>query len=108
MELLLCHGVNVNEQLWTNLNYSARSRTGVKKEHGIRSDVTDNRRPKWSHGTPLHCSVLDRQIEATAWLVKHGADASIADSKGWSAKDMANTMDDLSILEALASSVERE
>ncbi|KAF2848254.1 ankyrin [Plenodomus tracheiphilus IPT5] len=106
MDLLLRCGANVNEQLWTNLEFSARSRTKFKKEQGIMSDVSDDSRPKWSHETPLHYSVLHRQVEATAWLVKNGADASITDSKEWSAKDMATTMDDKSILEALTSSVE--
>jgi hypothetical protein len=106
MDLLLCYGANVNEQLWTNLDYSARSRTKLKTEQGIISDVSDDYRPKWSHETPLHSSVLHRQIEATAWLVRHGVDASITDSKEWSAKDMATTTEDTSILEALASSVE--
>jgi hypothetical protein len=108
MDLLLRHGANVNEQLWTNLEDSARYRTRIKKEQGIISDVSDDRRPKWSHETPLHYSVLDRQVEATAWLVQHGADAGITDSKGWSAKDMATTMDDKGILEALASPVEEK
>jgi ankyrin repeat protein len=106
MDLLLRHGANVNEQLLTNLEYSARSRTKSKKEQGIISDVSDDSRPKWTHETPLHSSVLHRQIEATAWLVEHGADASITDSKEWSAKAMATTMGDTSLLEALASYVE--
>jgi ankyrin repeat protein len=106
MDLLLRHGANVNEQLCTNLEHSARARTKFKKEQGIMSDVSDDCRPKWTHETPLHYSVLHRQIEATAWLVEHGADADITDSKEWSAKDMANTMDDMRILEALASLVE--
>ncbi|KAJ4376002.1 hypothetical protein N0V83_001282 [Neocucurbitaria cava] len=106
MDLLLRYGANVNEQLWTNLEHSARSRTKFKKEQGIISDVSDDSRPKWSHETPLHYSVLHRQIEATAWLIEHGADANITDSKEWSAKDMATTMNDTSVLEALAPSVE--
>ncbi|OAK97717.1 ankyrin [Phaeosphaeriaceae sp. SRC1lsM3a] len=104
MELLLKHGANVNEQLWTNLDYSASSRTNTKKEHGIISDVSDDRRPKWSHETPLHYSVLGLQIEAISWLVNHGADTDIRDSKDWSAKDMAVKMNDARILEALSSS----
>lgn len=106
MDLLLRHGANVNEQLCTNLEFSAKRRTRFKKERGIVSDASDDRRPKWSHETPLHYSVLDRQIEAAAWLVKHGADASITDSKGWSAKEMATTIGDTGILEALASAME--
>jgi hypothetical protein len=46
MELPLHHGANVNDQLWTNIEHPTRSRTRVKKEQGIRSDVSDNRRPK--------------------------------------------------------------
>lgn len=108
MDLLLRYGANVNEQLWANLEYSARSRTKLKKEQGTIDDVSGDYRPEWSHETPLHSSVLHRQIEATAWLVKHSADASITDSKELSASDIATMMDATSTLKALKSSVETE
>lgn len=102
MNLLLEHGADVNEQLWKNdPNYSSRARTKMKKELGITSDDSGNRAPKWTHETPLHFSVLYRQAEATAWLVEHGADATVADSKGWTAKDMAIKMGNATVLAAL-------
>lgn len=104
MDLLLKQGADVNEQLWTNLTYSAASRTRMKKEQGITSDVSDSRRPEWSHETPLHYSVLSRQLEATSWLISHGANAEIADSKGWSAMEIATTMGDTNIVEAVSTS----
>lgn len=105
MDLLLRQGADVNEQLWTNLKFSASRRTRLKKEQGIISDVSDNLRPQWSHETPLHYSVLGRQLEATNWLVSHGADADIADSKGWSAKQMATTISDAKLLGVVSTSV---
>ncbi|ORY03130.1 ankyrin repeat-containing domain protein [Clohesyomyces aquaticus] len=108
MELLLERGADVNEQLVKNVWYSASYRTKFKKENGIVSDVSDDPRPKWSHETPLHYSVLHRQVEATAWLVKNGADANIADSKGWTPRDMATKMGDMGILEALTSAAGTE
>jgi hypothetical protein len=61
------------------------------------------RRPKWTHETPLRYAVLGRQREAVAWLVGHGADGSVEDEKGWSAGDMAEVMDDASVVGALVS-----
>jgi ankyrin repeat protein len=118
MNLLLEHGANVNEQLTENLSYSASYRARKKKEKGIISDVTDalvyraRKKPEgvvisnvrnlgWSRETPLHYSVLDCQVEATKWLIQHGADAEIEDSKGWSAKAMAVEIGDEGVLEAL-------
>jgi ankyrin repeat protein len=121
MNLLLEHGADVNEQLTENLSYSASYRARKKKEKGIFSDVTDkicNRgrnkkeyvvtsevpdhgKGEWSHETPLHYSVLACQVKVTQWLVQHGANADIEDSKGWSAKDMAMKMGDKGLLEAL-------
>jgi hypothetical protein len=38
-----------------------------------------------------------------AWLVGHGADGSVEDEKGWSAGDMAEVMDDASVVGSLVS-----
>jgi hypothetical protein len=121
MNILLEHGADVNEQLTADLRYSASYRARKKKDKGIISDVTDDLRNRgrqtkecvvtsdvpdygkkeWSHETPLHYSVLAGQVDATKWLVLHGADADIVDSKGWSAKAMATKIGDKGILEAL-------
>jgi ankyrin repeat protein len=102
MKMLLDYGAEINEQLWEhNLNSSSSSRTKLKKSFGITSNVLTDRHNRWSHETPLHMSVLYQKVEATIWLVNHGADASVKDSRGWSAKDMAITMGDPDILDAL-------
>jgi ankyrin repeat protein len=118
MNLLVENGADVNEQLTENLGFSASNRAGNKKEKEVISDVTDAliyrarkkpegvvisniRNPTWSHETPLHYSVLDCQIEATKWLVQHGANADIEDSQGWSAKAMALKISDVDLLDVL-------
>lgn len=103
MALLVRYGADVNEQLFANLRFSARYRTRIKKELGITSDVSGEKRPSWGGETPLHYSVLARQRKGTEWLIRHGADASITDSKGWSATDMARRIGDAEILAVLAS-----
>jgi ankyrin repeat protein len=121
MNILLEHGADVNEQFAGDLSFSASYRARKKKEKGIISDITDdlcNRgrktkeyvvtsdvpdygKQEWNHETPLHYSVLAGQVDATKWLVLHGADASVKDSKGWSARDMATKIGNAGLLEAL-------
>jgi ankyrin repeat protein len=118
MNLLVEQGADVNEQLTENLGFSASNRAGKKKEKGIISGVTvaliyrARKKPEdvvisnvhnatWSHETPLHYSVLDCQVEATKWLVQHGANADIEDSQVWSAKAMALKIGDVDLLDVL-------
>jgi hypothetical protein len=102
LELLLQYGADVNEQQHNHEpGYSSKIRTKMKGECGITSDTLNYPKEYWRHETPLHFSVLFRQVEATTWLVEHGADVNIKDSEGWNAIDMAIKMNDAGILETL-------
>jgi hypothetical protein len=97
------HGAGVNEQLWENEHmYSSKHRAKLKKQSGLVIGMGDSagREMNWSHETPLHFSVLFLRVEATVWFVKHGADASIEDTRGWSARDMAIKISDAGVLKA--------
>ncbi|KAH7402920.1 hypothetical protein BKA66DRAFT_578329 [Pyrenochaeta sp. MPI-SDFR-AT-0127] len=108
MNFILKRGADIDEQLWKNdYMFSSRHRTKLKRNYGIVSDVTYNRRPEWTHETPLHFSVLYHQVGATAWLMESGADADIRDAKGWSARAMAIKIGDPGLLEALTLSTTR-
>jgi ankyrin repeat protein len=105
LTLLFQYGADVNEQQHDHdPGNSSKIRTRMKKEYSITSDTLDYPKEWWRDETPLHFSVLFRQVEATAWLVERGADANIKGSEGWTARDMAIKMDDAGILEALKAS----
>lgn len=104
MDLLLQHGADVNEQL-QEIDSGSKWRTKRRKEVGIQPENSTDHivRARVKMETPLHFSVFFRQVEATSWLMEHGAIASIEDSHGWTAERIATKIGDSGVLEALES-----
>jgi ankyrin repeat protein len=69
---------------------------GLLLEHGAEVDG-----PPGS-ATPLHGAVLGRSAEMVRWLRDHGADPSVVDSQGRSARQLAEAMGEAELAALLA------